>query len=545
MSICSSSIRALSRSRVSPSRTLLPFLYQTATLQQWRPAARRNVTSRSNDRDDIPFEDETLPPAIDNPDPARKTTITGSERAAFEKLYRTFNTRGQPKNDKDHVVELDQIADEYYEDDENNQSQSLDKVFDEVLKGEPRLRASRHDHGRPKQEKKEPDQDAQTFAEGTLSARTKKAQNKRKEAKAEAARIKELKFAERERVDKLLQNAQTDRKLWQILNREVLDQVRKLDLDGTKSGKAAQSSKTGGAPSRKSKPDLPATTDRRILFQNYSHHLITAIQTLRTAFPSSPLPHSILPTIKSLGRSSYALGTTTTLYKHLIRTAWLQQSSYTYIDSLLVDMNNGAIEFDSDILALLDAIIKQHDMARSGRLGREMQMVYGMEQFLEGIRKVRQWRGEVAERLGVVPPDERRVPQPGLVRAVDRWGKHVDPERLRGRREDSGGEADLEKAGTRENIPLVEEQGTGEAEVGGVLPKLETPQHVDAESMREAELLAQELGLLGDARDREAGNSGIATEKNHDDHDPLHEQQQATQDTVDTTTDDKPAKIIL
>lgn len=153
---------------------------------------------------------------------------------------------------------------------------------------------------------------------------------------------------------------------------------------------------------------------------------------LRTEFPSSPLPLSILPTIKSLGRSSYALGATTTLYRHLLRTAWIQHSSYTYIDTLLVDMNNGAIEFDADILTLLDSIIKEHEMARSGRLGREMQLVYGMEQFLEGIKKVRQWRSVVAERLGV-SSDERRVAGK-VIRRVDHENKGVDAERLRGPR---------------------------------------------------------------------------------------------------------------
>ena len=42
-------------------------------------------------------------------------------------------------------------------------------------------------------------------------------------------------------------------------------------------------------------------------------------------------------------------------------------------------MHNAAIEFNMDTLTLLDQVIKEYEMARSGRLGREMQMVYGME----------------------------------------------------------------------------------------------------------------------------------------------------------------------
>lgn len=121
MSICSNSARALSRSRLPATKTLLPFLYQTPTIQQWQAAtrsiARRNITSPSRpyDTEDVPFEDESLPPAIDQ-EPPRKTTITNTERAAFQKLYRKFNTEGRQQKEKDHVVELDQIADEYYED---------------------------------------------------------------------------------------------------------------------------------------------------------------------------------------------------------------------------------------------------------------------------------------------------------------------------------------------------------------------------------------------------------------------------------------------
>ncbi|CAO2654236.1 Nn.00g109690.m01.CDS01 [Neocucurbitaria sp. VM-36] len=513
MSVCSSTIRALSRTRISQSKTLLPFLYQTATIQQWRSLPRRNITSRSNDGDDIPFEDGTLPPAIDKPEPARKTTITGSERAAFEKLYKTFNAQGRPKNEKDHVIELDQIADEYYEDDEENQSQSLDKVFDEVLKGEPRLRASRNVHSRPKLEQKNLGQNVQASAEDTSSARTRKSQNK-KDAKAEAATIKKLKLAERERIDKLLQNAQTDRDLWQILNREVFDQVRRLDLDGTKSGKEPQSSKATTS-TRKPKRD-PTASDPRILFQNYPHHLITAIQTLRTTFPSSSLPHSILPTIKSLGRSSYALGATTALYKHLIRTAWVQQSSYTYIDTLLVDMNNGAIEFDSEILALLDSIIKEHEMARSNRLGEEMRLVYGMEQFLNGLRAIRQWRIVIAARLGVVP-EERKVQIRKLVGKVDPLPRGRVSQKPRGSSVDKGR---LGGNASQEYIPLVE--GTNDASAGA--PKLH-PEPANAKGMSDAELFVRDMGL---EHAQEGSSSGVA--------------EKTRSGTVGTDT---PAKIIL
>mgnify|MGYP004510498611 CR=1 FL=1 len=426
MSACSNTLRALSRSRIRTNKTLLPFLYQTATIQQWKPAAqpiaRRNIShySRKDDppAEDIPFENkDDLPPALDDLEPPRKTTITGSERAAFEKLYRKFNTRGNRQQEKDHEVEIDAIADEYWEpDEEEDPKASLDKIFDEALKKGAAVSREWNRSGTEQLRSRKPQQDLQSMAEhvlrGTrpLEMKARETRAKRKEdASAEAAKLKKARLRERSRIDALLTSAKTDRELWETLHREVFDQVRQLDLDSTSPKTKTRARNAKSAP------------DPKTLFSNYPHHLLTALTTLRTHFPASPLPLSLLPTIKSLGRSSYALGATTALYTQLLRTAWLQQSSYPLPTSLLTDMHNGAIEFSVDTLTLLDQVIKEFDMARSGRLGREMQMVYGMEQFGEGIREVRRWRAVVAERVGV--EDGRRekgtVPVSRRRRVVD------------------------------------------------------------------------------------------------------------------------------
>lgn len=439
MSACSNTFRALSRSRIPTTKTLLPFLYQTATIQQWKPAAqpiaRRNISrySRKDDTapaEDIPFEDkDNLPPALDDLEPARKTTITSSERAAFEKLYRKFDTRGRRQNEKEHEVEIDAIADEYWEPDDEDKAADLDKIFDDALKGNPRPVGEWNRSGTNQLGSRKPRQDLQTMAEHVLK-RTRpidmklaeKRAARKKDISAKAAKLNEARINERKRVDDLLKSATTDRELWDTLHREVFNPIRQMDLDGT--------SKPGPKKSRNSKTTA-TTADPKILFTNYPHHVLTALTTLRTHFPASPLSLSILPTIKSLGRSSYALGATTTLYTQLLRTAWLQQSSYPLLISLLTDMHNGAIEFSLDTLGLLDQVIKEFDMARSGRLGREMQMVYGMEQFGEGIREVRRWRAIVAARVGV---DDRRdkgtVPVPRRRRgdepaAVDMGLEHI------------------------------------------------------------------------------------------------------------------------
>jgi hypothetical protein len=412
MSLCPHTLRAISRSRSPNPKTLLPFLYQTATIQQWKPAARpttrRNISSRSSapPRDDIPFADAdgNLPPTVEEVQASRKTTITDTERAAFEKLYKTFKTQGQGrrKEDGEHE-ELDQMADEYYEDDEEGSSKSLDKVFEEALQGgTPRDRRGLTPRTKPL-ESPAPAKEVSSTEPATPQ------QRKRMAVKAEKDRMRKLRSEERDRVDNLLKTAQTDRELWAILNNEVLDPLRKLNLDAPipPTKKEHPKPSTGSTKTRNKKPPTtPASFDTNILFPNYPQHLLTALTALRVNFPASPLPLTILPTIKSLGRSSYALGATSQLYKHLLRTAWLQQSSYSLIDTLMSDMEANIVEFDSGILEVLDGVVREHEAARQGKLGREIQMVMGLESWVEGIEKVKKWRGVVAEKVGVQIRDE-------------------------------------------------------------------------------------------------------------------------------------------
>lgn len=438
MVVCRSTLSAVSRSRVavavnlsSASKTLVPFLYHTATIQQWKPAAypiaRRSASSRSpRDDDDIPFEHgEPLPPAIDDPTPARKTTITGSERQAFEKLYKKFSSAEEHTHDEiPFRHEIDQIADEWYEEDEDGESApaptsasasaSLDSVFDAVLAGLPAPGQE------PKHKKvRKPAGNLQTLAENILRPEVEQARRKPKpEALAEAARIKGMREADKTRVQGLLQHAQTDRELWDILEREVFDMLRRLDLDNTTKSIEQQLSTSPTGTSKTSKPVKDDRNDlRRVLFPNYPSHLIFATNLLRTKFPSSLLPLSIIPTIKSLGRSSYALGATTTLYNIIIRTVWVQLASYDHLDQLLTDMDNGGIEPDTQTLEILDGILGEYQDAIFGRFGPSLQAVYRMDHYTEGAKKLQTWREVTAKRLGALT--EKIASEGRLIRKFD------------------------------------------------------------------------------------------------------------------------------
>jgi cob(I)alamin adenosyltransferase len=494
MSACSRTAWTLARSRIPTSRTQLPFLYQTATIQRCPPTtlpfARRHVSfrphnssPRDDSTDDIPFEkdsipfekdsipfekdsipfekdsipfetdsipfeyEEALPPALDDLKSARKTTITGSERKAFEKLYKKFSTQNRTDGNRGPGEEDDQVADEYYEDDDDGSAKRVDAVFDEVFKETPLLKKTGTAH------------EAESLVR-KLEAETRPVTSKiPAEEKEEVARLKQLSRAEYERVNLLLKNAQTDIELWEVLEREVFAPIRVLDLDGQKKKKkkktaanadgknknnteeshpgsgsghiGADSQKNkarqeviravwtprseippgprrsvgniepaGKQSSTKSKPSESTPTTPQILFQNYPRHLTAAASLMHTHFPTSQLPLSLLPMIKSLGRSSYALGVTPALYNHLLRCAWTQQQSYSLIDDLLTEMNNSAIEFDAATAETLRLIVQEFDDARAGKLGRELQIVFGMQRFTATIERIRTWRRRALDALG-------------------------------------------------------------------------------------------------------------------------------------------------
>jgi hypothetical protein len=498
MSICSRSIRALSRSRLPSTKTLTPFLYQTATIQQWKPAThpitRRNASSNSRYEHDVPFENEIESQALDDAEPARSTTITGSERAAFEKLYKKFRPTKPPRKSPEH--EIDQVADEYYEDEEENDddAMSIDTLFDAVLSGKPQD-ASRHTRNIGKGKKHD---DLASLAAQLLRSETDAAKNKEKDTKvAKAAKIKKVQTVERARVKSLLNAARTDRELWTVLEKEVFGVMKELDLDGKqkqddtvkpgqkKGGKqqqqAGQFASTDQIPSEASrdptsptdKPYRPAKAKRslsprdpKVLFPNYPAHLVVAATILRTNFPASPLTLAIIPTLKSLGRSSYALGATTSLYKTMIRTAWLQQHSYDQICSLLQDMDNGGIEPDMGILTLLDEILDEYRNGRRGRLGRGVQVVWAMQTFDESVKQLRAWRDVIAKRLGVW--GETRMMKGEVVRRVEEGNGKGNMTALGPRDELVVREDGRMGRSQEEDVPLVEgvvEDGVGEMDV--------------------------------------------------------------------------------
>lgn len=133
-------------------------------------------------------------------------------------------------------------------------------------------------------------------------------------------------------------------------------------------------------------------------------------------------------------------------------------------------METNIIDFDMAILEVLDSVIREHELARTGRLGREMQMVFGMEMWGEGIEKIKNWREVVAGRLGVQDqPVVKEYVAPAVRRPL-REGRVGDRRYKGGMKEarwDRTENEDVKKDGESEDVPFVDEPvtaGSGPAE---------------------------------------------------------------------------------
>lgn len=495
MSICWCSYRALPRSRLPPAKTLAPFLYQTATLQLECNAAahsitRRHASFRPRYQDDVPFEDELQSQSVEDA-PKRNTTITGTERIAFEKLYKKFNA---PKGPRRETSELDEPLDDWFEaeDAKNTKDVDLSSLFDNVISG--RVKADR----KPRAPQRSPD--LATLASNILKPKVSEAQKKEKRAaELKAAKLKAVQEQERARIRELVENAKTDQELWKILEKEVFQPVSDLDLDNVKQKRRKKKRNSPPSPDKPTFPTSPTTTpydplardisptDPKVLFHNYSSHIAVAANVLLWHFPTSPLIFSILPFLRSQGRSSYALGATVALYTFVIRATWRQNASYSQICSLLQEMDNSGIEFDMRMLDLLDVIRKHYRAAENGSLGRTCQLVFRMQFFANDMEQLEAWTDLIAQRLGSA--SERKTHERKLVRRLQiredtaaALGPLVTPASLKVRRMESRLPSNHDAAfdGDAESSDVASKENTNEdAESSDVVSKENTNEDAD------------------------------------------------------------------
>ena len=208
------------------------------------------------------------------------------------------------------------------------------------------------------------------------------------------------------RVMDLIQGAQTDRQLWDILHQEVFSMVKRLDEHGDNAKDAKAKPRKGRRKSAariKSSPQPTPSTDvvsaLAIIGPTYPHLLLLAMRFFRYEFQLPSACLALFAHVKALGPISYVLGATTALYNEMIGLRWRSYGDFYAVDELLTEMERGGVEFDEETLLLLQGIWKERSRASRGELGPVMKGLWDLEGLRQGLRRVGGWKDVVADRL--------------------------------------------------------------------------------------------------------------------------------------------------
>ncbi|KAM0277001.1 hypothetical protein ACHAQH_006184 [Verticillium albo-atrum] len=351
--------------------TLLPFLYQTRTLQRAAANAPLAVTSlryfhasslrsdrRPQDRniDSIPFEwagepakepsrHEVNPEYQDDTRRSRNkrqtSTITPTEKRAFNDIFADLAKRNRKgalipglgpdaQGSQDRTMRALRAA-------LGTQSQDLPFDTDEaetpkwMLKYPASLRRSvRAALGH------------QTKTQEGVAAEEEKPVEVDPRIQEQLQAKKQARDAEIERFDSLIKECQTDIDVWNVLNREVFSMIEKLGVADVSSPAA-----------EKTEEQL----DMNLYGPLYSQHLLRALKALDKEFArSSPLVFNLLPRIRELGFASYVLGATTGFFNELATIHWHRHGDVRGVISLLQEMQHAGLNFDKKTLKLVKTI---------------------------------------------------------------------------------------------------------------------------------------------------------------------------------------------
>ncbi|KAI1371593.1 hypothetical protein F4677DRAFT_435095 [Hypoxylon crocopeplum] len=266
------------------SSTLLPFLYHTRTILRANPrttiafARSLHATSRQLKRsDDIPFSFDDVEESIPL-EPARRGTITPSERQVFQRIFADIKARGldpilhedalSPPPTGAHATM--RIMQQAAQDANKARPIHVGAAQDRqkaLLRFPPDLRAAaskalgtmhtqdtRHPGlpTLPENDYIAYDEASITFDKGDVSADEGwklPAQNISRTVELEAKR-----YPERKRVEGLITAAKSDFELWDVLEKEVFTMPAKLGLDGgVSTSKETESAKSTGKEKKKGK----------------------------------------------------------------------------------------------------------------------------------------------------------------------------------------------------------------------------------------------------------------------------------------------------
>ncbi|KAF2174106.1 hypothetical protein M409DRAFT_16379 [Zasmidium cellare ATCC 36951] len=175
-----------------------------------------------------------------------------------------------------------------------------------------------------------------------------------------------------------MDEAKTDVALWNVLQLQIFTYVRTLS-DSWRPVKAGR--------------------DFQTLTQTLPQSLLYFMKSLRDSFPGSLLGLVLLPTLKKLGPSAFALGASTELFNEHM---WLLYRHYADLDGIaetLSEMDKNVYEFDSGTKDLISTILRDGRKSLNNGFGPGMQALWSTDRKTRGLEKISRWEGVVEERL--------------------------------------------------------------------------------------------------------------------------------------------------
>ena len=404
--------------------------YQAHRYRDDSKARSRNTVGRTPF---VPFE---RPPAGAREDPfadLEGSTITPNEQKAFESLFNLRSSKPRsPATDQD-----------------GSQSQggaSLDSILESSLQSirPEKEESSKQDRSRPQRlPRPKPEMPAalRKLEAAATTATTNEQQQGTQVTQTREGRLFDpaRRVAKKDITDvkKLLDQCETDVEVWRVLCERVLGRAVALGLDGTRdksmepvSGEAEagievvdaavpaqrpssavispppHSTVSGEIPplatpepnhTSSNSSKTPKPTPLEILTHALPIHLIGIFQHLQTHYPSSPLPLSILPLLKSLGPATAALGLSTPLYNAHMRMLWATYTDLTAIVSTLEEMDKEVYEFDAGTAVLLKEISVLSTQAKKGELGSGVWTLWRCKGMRRASQEIWKW-GMLVER---------------------------------------------------------------------------------------------------------------------------------------------------
>ncbi|GAM85514.1 hypothetical protein ANO11243_035210 [Dothideomycetidae sp. 11243] len=173
-----------------------------------------------------------------------------------------------------------------------------------------------------------------------------------------------------------IKTADSDVQIWEILQKEVFKAVAELHLE-------SPTMKLGDYPSDKMEQffDLGVVLvdPLETIGSNFAHILSLAAEVLRTRFPTSPLQLSLIPELRKLGPTYFALGVTTDLYNHALEHALKQEQDLPGGLDILDEMDREVIEPNRKTLDVLSAVVHQARLISRGEYGQAVRMLWQTE----------------------------------------------------------------------------------------------------------------------------------------------------------------------